>query len=115
MGADKSLNTLTIKSEDCFKEYGFSAFVAGCDAEYKVEMKPAGTDVKWEVYVLDDKFTDALRYIPQAYEPSLTESGTISVKQHQYVYVYCSVNTYTSDTPAVGAVITFTGNGVPKA
>ena len=76
-------------------------------------MDNAGTEADWQIFVLDDKFADALRYLPQAYEPVLTESGTINVVAGQYVYAYCTVNGFTSDAPVEGSAVTFTGFGLP--
>lgn len=109
-----SKSALTVRSEDCYEGYGFYMFVAGEDSEYTVEMNDGGVGVTWEVYLLPDKFEDALRYIPNSYSPVLTESGVMSVQKNQYIYVRCSVCSFTSDTPARGATVTFAGFGIPQ-
>ena len=107
-------STYVIKSEDTYDDYGFAFFIAERDAEYNVVMESGGSKAEWSVYVLDEKFTDVLRYLPQAYEPALSQSGALQVKAGQYVYVHCSANSFSAQSPVSGATITFEGQGLPK-
>lgn len=61
-------------------------------------------DITLEIYVLDEEFQDALRYIPQAYEPSAIDDAIISVDEGQWVYIYCSDNSYTTSEPSEGEI-----------
>ena len=107
-------DTYVIKSEDSFEGAGFTCFIAGSSCRYTVDMDTDDGAVEWSIYLLDDKFTDPERFIPQAHEPALTESGYLTVEKGQYVYVCCSVNTFTAGAPHEGAAVTFTGAGLPK-
>ncbi len=106
--------TYTVRSEDCFKEGGFVSFLALKTTKLTVTVDSAYAEVGFEIYVLDDKFGDALRYIPQTYEPLLAESGELNVTAGQYVYIYCTVNSFTAAEPVEGATVTFTGVGLPE-
>jgi len=107
-------DTYVVRSEDGFYEYGFTCFIANSNSEYTVDFDTDGGAVEWKVYLLDDKFPDANRYLPQEYEPALTQSGKLKVTKGQYVYVQCSVSSYSEEKPYEGATVTFTGAGLPK-
>ena len=107
-------STYVVKSEDGFYSSGFTCFKPGKNATLEVEFDDSEGAVEWGVYVLDKEFTDAQRYILSAYEPTLTENGTIDVQAGQFVYVYCSVNAFSAEKPFTGATVSFTGEGLPK-
>ena len=67
---------------------------------YTFLCKPSDGKATWDIYVLDEKFEDALRYLTSAYQPSLTATSkaqTLKLKQGQYVYCVCSENSRTFD------------------
>ena len=105
---DEPSSAIVYKSEDCFGNFGYQYYVCGATSDYAFSMDNGGTEVTWTVFILDEEFPDSLRYIPQAYTPSLTESGTLHITAGQYVYILCSVNTNTASEPANGATITVT-------
>lgn len=61
-------------------------------------------DITLEIYVLDEEFQDGLRYIPQAYEPAAIDDAIISVDEGQWIYIYCSDNSYTTSEPSEGEI-----------
>lgn len=72
-----------------------------------------GNASEWQVYILDEEFTDALRYLPQANAPDFTvpdkttlneEGNYITVNEGQWLYIYCSENAYTADNPIEGSL-----------
>lgn len=104
-----------IESQDCFDSpylfrpdhdgtYHFCAQTAdsfvGSDADY------ARDTIGWSVYVLDEEFTDAWRFLPQAAHPAVTDldsSTDLPLKAGQYVYCICSLNAFTASPAADGA------------
>lgn len=58
------------------------------------------SDVTLEIYVLDEEFQDALRYIPQAYEPAAIDDAMIHVTEGQWIYIHCSDNSFTTSEPS---------------
>lgn len=58
------------------------------------------SNVTLEIYVLDEEFQDGLRYIPQAYEPTAIDDAIISVDEGQWIYIYCSDNSFTTSEPS---------------
>lgn len=88
----------TIEAKNCFGNAGYVEFIAGAEkaADYTFTAEHSDA-VNWRVYVLDEAFEEGFRYISQAAEPVLTGDGTVSVAEGQFVYVYCSVNEFTTD------------------
>ena len=96
---EKSFATVTAKY--CFGDAGYVEFFKDGVAESK-ELTFTAEDsenVEWSVYEFDAGFDDGFRYISQAAEPVLVGDGTVSVKAGQFVYVHCSVNEFTADSP----------------
>ena len=87
----------TIEAKNCYNDAGYIEFISGAEtaAEYTFTAENSES-VKWRVYVLDEAFDDALRYIAQITEPVLIGDGTVSVSAGQYVYVNCSANEFTT-------------------
>ena len=95
---------------DCF-DSGFYAFVAGFDSDYTFNVKGSA---EWDIYILDDKFTDELDLICERHTPALKGDGTLSIKKNAYVYCRCSVNAKTAEAPDAGSALVITGPGMPK-
>lgn len=65
---------------------------------YAFSCNPSDGKTSWDIYVLDEKFEDALRYLTTAYTPTLTatkEVTTYKLKKGQFVYCVCSQNALT--------------------
>ncbi len=98
---DASGAALVIASEDAFDGcYTFEAEASGTYL-FTIENGAGNEDVTWEIYVLEEAFSESTRYIPQAYEPSLTGEGSLEITAGSWVYCFCSVNAYTSDLDEV--------------
>lgn len=99
----------TIEATDCFSNAGYVEFISGAEkaAEYTFTAENSEA-AKWCVYVLDEEFDDGFRFIAQAAQPALEGDGTISVAEGQYVYVYCSVNSFTADAADENAKLNIT-------
>ena len=70
------------------------------DGMYEFECDPSDNKAYWDIYVLDEPFEDALKYLSSAYSPILKatdESQKIKLKKGQYVYCVCSENAFTTD------------------
>ena len=88
----------TIEAKNCFNDAGFVEFISGAEASAKYTFTAEDSAaVEWRIYVLEQSFNDSFRHIPQIAEPALVGNGTISVDAGQYVYIYCSVNEFTTD------------------
>ena len=100
-GAKEEKSFATIAAKDCFGEAGYiQLFKDGADKAAELTFTAENSEaVEWSVYVFDEAFADGFRYISQAAEPVLVGGGTVSVKAGQFVYVYCSVNEFTADSP----------------
>lgn len=84
---------LDLDAADLWSEGAYS-FQAHQDASYTVTRE--GED-DWNVYVLNQEFEDALRYLPQANESVVTNEGSFQVKAGQFVYCLSDVNSFTAD------------------
>lgn len=103
-------SSYTAYCADCF-DSGFYAFVAGFDSDYTFNVKGSA---EWDIYILDDKFTDELDLICERHTPALKGDGTLSIKKNAYVYCRCSVNAKTAEAPDAGSALVITGPGMPK-
>ncbi len=52
-------------------------------------------DVPWNIYILDEKFTDGIRYLYSNYTPDGITEFTVRLKSGQYVYLICTENEWT--------------------
>lgn len=104
-----------IESQDCFDApylfrpeadgtYHFCAQTAdafvGSDADYD------GDTISWTIYVLEEEFTDAWRYLSQATHPVVSDlngSTDLPLKSGQYVYCVCSLNAFTASPAPDGS------------
>lgn len=81
-------------ADDLFDGYGFVH--KQCDATGVYDFASINSEgIIWEVYILDKEFTDAERFIPQAYPCALKGDGSVSVKEGEWIYVYCPCNQWT--------------------
>ncbi len=100
---------LTVEAKDCFDSAGYVELVSGAEKDCDITFAAENSEeVEWSVYVFDEAFADGFRYISQASEPVLVGDGTVSVKAGQFVYVYCSVNAFTADSPEENAKLNIT-------
>lgn len=91
---------LEVDAADVWLEGGYS-FQARRDATYTLHRSG---EADWEIYVLNETFDDALRFLPQAYEPVAENEGSFAVQNGQVVYCLCDWNTFTQDeAPERGA------------
>lgn len=85
-------------AEDVKEGAGF--FKQQCSQTGVYDFAPINSEgIEWEVYILDEEFTDTERFIPQAYECALKGSGRIGIKEGQWIYVYCPCNSFTAVEP----------------
>lgn len=82
--------------EDGFDNDGFTYFECKETGKYQFEKKDSD-DVTWTVYVLNEQFDDAPRFIPQVFDKAVEDDGSIDIKEGQYVYIQCSENAFTAD------------------
>ena len=107
IGGDPALEgATTIKAEDVYDQHGFGSEVCAETGTYRFWAENSD-GVEWTVYVLDEEFTDGVRYIPQANEAALTGDGTLELQAGQYVYVQCSANDLTGAEAPAGASYSF--------
>lgn len=73
---------------------------AGCfipEKDGKYTVKHTGhDDIPWQVYILDEEFTDGLRYLYSNYTPDGTTECTVELKAGQYLYLICEENEWNS-------------------
>ena len=90
---------LSINPEDVWEAYGYSHFKAEKTGVYN--FKPVNSEaVQWCVYLMDEEFPDAERYIPQVYDMALDGEGALNIPEGKFVYVYSTANGWTGiETP----------------
>ncbi len=76
-----------------------------CDATENYSFTASDKNTSWKVYVLDEKFEDAARFLPQANKPALEGNGTLKIAEGQYIYILCGDSSFTADAPS-GATYT---------
>ena len=90
---------VTKNNKTIFKDHLNTAeYVVKKDGTYSIKCEPNKEKAYWDIYVLDEKFDDALRYLTAAYQPKLKatdKSQQIKLKKGQYVYGMCSINAFT--------------------
>ena len=89
------------KYDAVFKDHLVTAeYKVEKDGTYEFECEPSDKKAYWDVYVLDEPFEDAFRYLSNAYDPTIKatkESKKIKLKKGQYVYGVCSENSFTDE------------------
>ena len=91
--------TSKASNKTVFKDYRYPVeYAVTKDGSYEIKCQPSKGKAYWDIYVLDEQFDDAPRYIPQAYQPkykATNKAKKINLKKGQYVYAFCSVNANT--------------------
>ena len=91
----------TDKYDAVFKDHLTTAeYKVMKDGTYEFECEPSDNKSYWDIFVLDEPFEDAFRYLSNAYTPALKatdDSKKIKLKKGQYVYGVCSENSFTDE------------------
>jgi len=92
--------SLRIMASEGFDNCGFTHFICPQTAGYSF-ISSGNEEITWTVYVLDEEFEGAARYISHGpyHEPVLNDNGTLQLEEGKYIYIQCSVNGFTTDTP----------------
>lgn len=85
-----------ITAKDGFDNFGVTELI--CDATETYSFTASDEDTTWKVFVLDEKFADGARYLPQAAEPALDGNGTLKIEEGKYIYILCSESAFSGDT-----------------
>ncbi len=100
---------ISVKASDLYSGYGYAKKEVTETAVYDCKSENS-TDGLWKVYILDEEFTEAERYIPSAYRAALTADGSVEACKGQWIYVYCNANEWTGETAPEGAAFTVAVN-----
>ena len=101
--SDTSSNAAPVLADGTRCEYNtFYEFVAEKDADYSFviikDSDSALENLKWYIYVLDERFENGMRYLYESDNPDYTVTAEMpaiaSVKAGQYIYCFCSQNAY---------------------
>lgn len=88
--------------KDGYDSAGYVSFVCETTGEYQFKELIKGVTTEneiWKVYVIDEEFEDALRFIGQAYTENLVGNGSLTITEGQYVYIHCEQNSFTGIEP----------------
>ena len=96
-----------VYAADLADTVGFVSFESPQTAVYSFTAVNS-EDAPWEIYVLDEPFTDAERYIPQAYACALTGDGSLLVEAGKWIYIHCPYNGFTGETAPEGCALSWT-------
>ena len=88
---------VVIDAKNCFTSGGVALI---CDATDTYTFKSSSEEVVWTVYILDEPFNDAARFLSQSFTAALEGDGTLEIEADKYVYICCSVNTFTAEAPS---------------
>ena len=109
--SNTSSNAAPVLADGTKCEYNtFYEFVAEKDADYSFviikDSDSALENLKWYIYVLDERFENGKRYLYESDNPdcviNLGESVSLNLVENSYIYCFCSYNEYnaTSDIEA---------------
>ncbi|MBR6701988.1 MAG: hypothetical protein IKI78_02470 [Clostridia bacterium] len=87
---------ITVK--DGFDNAGVTELI--CDATETYSFKSSDENTAWKVFVLDKKFEDGARFLPQAEKAALEGDGTLEIAEGKYIYILCSESSLTADEPS---------------
>lgn len=109
LNGEDTAGGVAITSEDAYDDgcYAFEAVESGVYS-FTIQNAEGYEDVTWEIYVLEEAFDEATRYIPQANEPSLTGEGSVEIESGSWVYCFCSVSSFTGELDEVAGASTLT-------
>ena len=93
---------VVVTAKESFDNFGVTEFV--CDASETYSFTKSDDDTTWKVFVLDEKFADGARYLPQAEEPALEGDGTLKIEEGKYIYILCSESSFTGDAATDAAL-----------
>lgn len=97
-----------ITSEDAYDgAFSFTVQQKGMYT-FSIDNAEGYEDVTWDIYVLEEPFEEAVRYIPQAETPALRGEGGLALTEGQVVYCFCSVNSFTNTLEEVTGASTLT-------
>ncbi len=85
-----------ITAKDGFDNFGVTELL--CDATETYSFTASNEDTTWKVFVLDEKFADGARYLPQAEQPALEGNGTLKIEEGKYIYILCSESSFSGET-----------------
>ena len=85
----------TVTAEEGFNNAGVTELI--CDATETYSFKSSSADTTWKVFVLDKKFEDGARYLPQAEKAALEGDGTLKIEEGKYIYILCSESNFTAE------------------
>lgn len=108
----EDIGSMTVLSEQVFKDGGLAFFCVPCDAVYTVTVDKGDTEADWKVFVLDDKFMGDVSALLSDNAPALEGEGSVSVTAGQYLYLYCTVNCTNAADIVEGSAVTVRGPGV---
>lgn len=104
--SSESGNAVSVTSAQGFENYGFTEHV--CKESGYYEFAASGSDgITWSVYLLDEQFEDAARYLPQAYAPSLVGDGILAIDSGKHIYIGCSNTPMSDEAPVEDAMLIF--------
>jgi hypothetical protein len=93
--------SVEVDAAECFDGGGMELNLE--EGSYSVS---ASGEAQWELYVLEEPFEEALRYLAQSEEPALTGEGKLEVQAGEHVYCLCSQSDFTEDeAPEAGAAV----------
>ena len=89
-----------VSGEDVFeKGYHGERILSSMPVFYSLSAVPED-DAKWSIYISDEELTDEEARALNGTLPVVTEAGDVEVKYGQWFYVFCDVNSETSEEPS---------------
>ena len=88
--------TLEVSAQDGFDDFGITELL--CEESDSYSFHAVDSEgIVWNIYLLDERFDDAWRFLPQAEEAALEGDGILNIEAGQYIYIECSENPFTTD------------------
>ena len=85
-----------VTAKESFDNFGVTELY--CDATASYSFTASDDDTTWKVFVLDKKFEDGARFLPQAEKPALEGNGTLEIAEGKYIYILCSESSFNADS-----------------
>ncbi len=86
---------VVITAKDGFNNAGVTELI--CDATETYSFTSSDEATTWDIYLLDNRFEDAARLLPQAEKPALKGDGNLEIAEGKYIYIVCSESAFTGD------------------